>query len=219
MKKILLFLIMLPSVLFAQIGKIQTQEKPYEFIHRTVFWDKKADIYYLHCQSNNEFEDKVVRYKLGNTPNDVVQSLVNLFDTFENQGEQFDLGPYTLQIEKYWLRFVKKGDLYYTAGDYLISNIELRATIKEFLLNRGATPGRVVIKANTPEKGIMDIYLEDYNIKESLHLDVNLNNILSRVYDFEEILSDEDICALHQAAVDGTISKCPILLQLCTPTD
>ena len=215
MKKTFLFLAILPSILFAQIGPIQTQEKPYEFIHRIVYLDKKANIYYLHCQSNNQFENKVVRYKIGTTPTQVVQSLTNLYATFANQGEQFDLGPYTLRIEKYWIRFVKKGDLYYTAGDYLLSNIEMRAAMKEFLLNRGADTGKVRIIANTPETGILNVYFEDYDIKADLHLDTDITPILSHEYQFEDELTPEDVCALHNAAADGTLTRCPLLLQLC----
>lgn len=214
MKKILLILAMLPIVAMAQIAPITTKEKPYEFIKNVVYFDKQTNIYYLHAQSDNQFEEKVVRYKIGNTPTEAVQSLVNLCATFENYGEQFDLGTYTLRIEKSWLQFVKKGDLYYTAGEYRIAKSNLEEAMKELLTNRGANPGHVTIKANTPEKGIMNAFFDDYGFKVALYMDTDLTSILSHSYEFEDVLDDNDVCALHRAAVDGII-KCPLLLQLC----
>ena len=215
MKKFLLLCCLLPLAVMAQIGSIQTKEKPYEFIKDVVFFDKQTNIYYLHAQSDNQFEDKVVRYEIGTTPTEAVQSLANLCATFANYGEQFDLGQYTLRIEKTWLQFEKKGSLYYAAGEYRVSKSQLESAMKELLTNRGADPGHVTIKANTPEKGIMNAFFDDYGFKVVLYMDVDLTSILSRSYGFEDVLDDSDICALHNAAKEGIITKCPLLLQLC----
>ena len=51
--------------------------------------------------------------------------------------------------------------------------------------------------------------------KVVLYMDVDLTSILSRSYGFEDVLDDSDICALHNAAKEGIITKCPLLLQLC----
>ena len=90
-----------------------------------------------------------------------------------------------------------------------------RAAMKEFLLNRGADTGKVHIIANTPETGILNVYFEDYDIKADLHLDTDITPILSHEYQFEDELTPEDVCALHNAAADGTLTRCPLLLQLC----
>lgn len=216
MKKILFLLALLPCLLHAQIGQIQTKEKPYEFITNIVFHDKTTDTYYLHCQSDNQFEDDVIRVKIGESLDESVASFVNLLAVFQSVGEQFDLGRYTFNIKASYIQAVKKGDLYYTAGEYRINDYQIKNAIKKMIL-LGADPGRITIEV--PELGLVGgklvAHLVDYNFDVKIELGTNLKQYLARRYETGELLDPQDICALNAAMDRGEITVNRYIMSAC----
>lgn len=141
MKKILLFIAMLPLLACAQIGQIQTEETPYELIGTIVLREKATNLYYLYVHSDNQYENKVVEYKIGENSTEAAKSISNLYATFQNVGKQFDLGGKTYFVWTDWcLRIMKDDDLYYTAGDYNITKWDMKRSVKKLVAEYGAIP-------------------------------------------------------------------------------
>ena len=122
MKKILLFAFALLSVAsYAQIGPIQTEEKPIEFISNSYLYRiKAADEYILQIISSNEFEDTAVKLSLGHGADESMASLHSVFDIFGESDKQFRLQGYTFQVQNNAIYGIHVGKLEYTAGDYVL---------------------------------------------------------------------------------------------------
>lgn len=122
MKKILLFaLAILSAATYAQIGPIQTEEKPIEFISGYhLYRIKAADEYILQIISSNEFEDTAVKLSLGHGADEAMASLRSVFDIFGASDRQFRLQGYTFQVQNSSIYGIHVGKLEYTAGDYTL---------------------------------------------------------------------------------------------------
>lgn len=216
MKKTLFLLSFLPCLLHAQIGPVQTKEKPYEFITNIVFHDKTTDTYYLHCQSDNQYENEVIRVKIGDNLDESVASFVNLLAVFQSVGEQFDLGRYTFNIKATYIQAVKKGDLYYTAGEYRINDYQIKNAIKKMIL-LGADPGRITIEV--PDYGLVSgnliAHLVDYDYNIKIALGTNLKQYLARRYETGELLDSQDVCALKAAMDRGELTVNRYIVSAC----
>ena len=214
MKKILLFLCMLPMLTLAQIAPVKTYDKPYEFIAHIIYLDKKTNIYYLHIQSDNDFEDKVFRYKIGKNSKEAATSIANLYAVLENEDQMFNLGSY--QFISKWgmsIQMIKSGDFYYTAGDYSISKYEMRNAIKQLITNYNASCDEVYLIADDLQYGKLDVDYKCYDMFFSLDLKKNLLLFLNSRYAIGDTLSTEDVISLRNAAIDGRIDA-PILKSL-----
>ncbi|MBR0544370.1 MAG: hypothetical protein IIW98_08015, partial [Bacteroidaceae bacterium] len=114
MKKTLLFIAVLPSILFAQIGQIQTHEKPYEFVVGSKIYRKVAtDAYYLRIDSDNEFEDKTATLDLGIGPAEAMTSLSNLYALYDQGESDFNLQGYHFGVRGGYIFAYKSGPLEY----------------------------------------------------------------------------------------------------------
>lgn len=218
MKKLFLFLAMLPSVLFAQIGEIKTHEKPGEFIYSCVYHDKPSDRYYLHAQSDNQFEDKVVRYLLGTNSTEAVKSLSNFLTALNNPGTQFELGQYTFIVATSgsFVRVLNRGALEYSAGNYYIQKINIENAIIYLVNSRSAEAGRVVFYADNLSAGKLKFYMLDYGVKDGwLNFNCNLRPYLNKKYKKGEALSAEDVCTLREAMHNKQIMHSNILECQC----
>ena len=217
MKKILLILALLPSVLLAQIAPIQTHEKPGEFIHRCVYHDKPSDSYYLHAQSDNQFEDKVARVFLGSDATAAVESLANLLKAFNDAGTQFEVGRYTFIVstDGTFARLLNRGALEYTAGNYYVTKQNIQSAIVFIVSSRGAKAGRAIIYADKLSAGKLRFYMTDYCVDGWLNFNANLKPFLSGKYKKGDALSDDDVCALRAAMVSGQILHSKIIEDQC----
>lgn len=114
----------------AQIAPIQTSEKPYEFIDQHILHWKDKDTYELYIESSNQFEDKVVRFKLGNSPEQAIESLQNLNALYGQDNMEFELEGRKCVVRVNRIYVYKRGDLQYTAGDYCIYNFSIKFAIQ-----------------------------------------------------------------------------------------
>lgn len=214
MKKILLILAMLPIVAMAQIAPIKTQEKPGEFICHCVYHDKPSDTYYLHAQSDNQFEDKVMRIKIGDNATEAAQSLAN----FNDAGKQFKLGTCTFIVATTgtFMRVLNRGQLEYTAGNYYIQKQHVKEAIIFLVANRDADAGKVMFYADNLSNGKLKFYLMNYKCDGWLNFNGNLKPYLSKKYKEGEALSKKDVCALSTAMKNGQILHSNILEGQCS---
>lgn len=198
MKKFLLILAMLPIVAMAQIGPIQTQEKPYEFLsdnnlYRTVATDE----YTLQILSDNQFETTAIKLNLGHGAEEAIASLSSLFALFGNGDSDFDLQGYNFAVRGRRIIAYHKGKLEYTAGEYVLSQVNA-AMIMEDLLEAKQLPLKEVTVSFA---GYSSVYVnyETYGFKRVY----NFNNVtlpLSHKYNEGERISDKDIANLKKAA-------------------
>lgn len=133
MKRILTILLLISACLcaHAQIAPIKTQEKPYEFIGRNILHWKDKGTYELYLRSSNEFEDKVVRFKLGNSPEQALESLENLNALYGQTGMEFELEGRKCGVSGDRIYVYKRGDLQYTAGDYTLWEFQMKYMIQD----------------------------------------------------------------------------------------
>ena len=211
MKKILLLLCLLPFIGFAQIGPIETYDKPYELIGRIIYLDKKSDMYYLYIRSDNQFEDYVVTYKIGSNAKEAATSIANLYATLNNKDQRFKVGSYEFCVLSDW--YIQVIGLSNKAGNFGISKYEMESSIKKLITDYGANYGEVSIIADDLQYGKFDIVYDYYKMTFSMDLRKNLLPFLSRTYEIGEQLSTDDVMSLQSAAIDGTIN-CPLLKTL-----
>lgn len=114
----------------AQIAPIQTSEKPYEFIDRLILHWKNKGTYELYIKSSNQFEKTVVRFQLGNSPEQAIESLQNLNALYGQDNMEFELEGRKCVVRVDRIYVYKRGDLQYTAGDYCIYNFSMKYAIQ-----------------------------------------------------------------------------------------
>ena len=220
MKKILLILAILPIFAKAQIGPIKTQDKPGEFIWNCVYHDKPSDTYYLHAQSDNQFEDKVMRIKIGDNATEAAQSLANLLVAFNDAGKQFSLGTCTFIVANTgtFLRVLNRGQLEYTAGNYYIEKQHVIDAIWFIVNHRNGDIGVVSLYVTNVYAGKMAVKFQSYGIDGVLNFKKNIKPYLSRNYASGEIVSDEDVCRLSDAIEAGKLLRSHIITSMCAQT-
>lgn len=217
MKNFLLLCCLLPLAVMAQIGQIQTQEKPGEFIWNCVYHDKPSDTYYLHAQSDNQFEDKVVRVRLGGNATEAAQSLANFLAAFNDAGKQFTLETYTFIVATSgnFMRVLNRGGLAYSAGDYYIQKQHVIDAIWFIVNHRGGDIGTVSLYVTNANAGKMAVKLQSYGIDGVLNFKTSLKPYLSRKYTSSELVSDEDVCRINDAIMEGKLLPSHIISNMC----
>lgn len=218
MKKILLFIAMIPVLVFAQIGQIQTHEKPGEFIRNSVYHDKPSDIYYLHAQSDNQFESKTLKLKIGDNSTDAAKSLANFLAAFGNTGTQFEIDDCTFIVATSgnFVRVLNRGRLEYTAGNYYIQKKDVHEAIIFLINSRGADVGTGYVYADDLKNGKMHVWLKDYAISVFLNCKSNLKQYMSRKYKAGELMDASDVCALADAIDRGEVLSSPFITGICS---
>ena len=214
MKRLLLFLCCLPCIAWAQIAPIQTHEKPYEFISHCVYHDLNTGTYFLHAQSNNQYEDEVVRVRLGDDLTEVAESLANLLAACANTGQQFELGAYTFTVMSDRLQVLNSGTLRYAAGEFYIFRDNIAGAIFS-MVDRGAELGDVKLKADDMKKGKLLAYLKKYDITVPLGFRTDLRKLVTGNYRPDEVLSADDICILADAIRAKTLPYSNIVTRMC----
>jgi hypothetical protein len=161
MKKTLLFLALLPSILFAQIGQIQTHEKPYEFFYNGEVYRKVADdTYYLQIRSDNQFEDKAAVLTLGTGATEAMTSLGNLFALFEKDDSDFELQGYRFGLRRNGIFAYKTGPLEYSAGDFMLRKYVLPRVMADLMEKKNMPIGDVRVVYS--DKYAAYIYYDTY---------------------------------------------------------
>ena len=197
MKKTLLFLAMLPSILFAQIGPIQTQEKPYELISGTDLYRMVADnTYYLRIKSDNQFESKEVLLNLGVGDSVAMSSLGNLFALFDQGERDFDLQGYRFGARKSYIFAYHTGELEYAAGDYVLRQVNLSRIMLGLMKKKDMPIGDVHVSyyGNTS----IFIHYDTYGFREIVNF-YNMSIPWSHEYTRGDVVSDDDIRLILKA--------------------
>lgn len=146
MKKLLLLCCLLPLAVMAQVGPIQTQEKPYEFIYENYLYRMVAtDEYVLQIVSDNQFENKVVKLTLGHGAQEAITSLSSLFAAVNGADSDFSLQGYNFAVRSKRLYAYNNGILKYTAGNYTIRKPHLANAMYELIRQKDLPIGEVHI--------------------------------------------------------------------------
>lgn len=217
MKKFLLILAMLPVVVMAQIAPIKTQEKPGEFIWNCVYHDKPSDTYYLHAQSDNQFETKTLKLQIGTNATEAAQSLANFLAAFKDAGKQFTIGSCTFIVATSgnFVRVLNRGKLEYTAGNYYIQKQNVIDAIWFIVNHRGGDIGVVSLYVTNANAGKMAVKFQSYGIDGVLNFKKSLKPYLSRKYKSGELVSDEDVCRMSDAIEAGELLSSHIITSMC----
>ena len=198
MKKTLLFLAILPSILFAHIGQIQTHEKPYEFFYNGEVYRKVAtDTYYLQIRSDNEFEDKAAVLDLGIGASEAMASLGNLFAIFDQTDTDFDLQGYRFGVRGGYIFAYKTGPLEYSAGDFMLRKYVLARVMADMMDKKELPIGNVRVVYS--DEYAAYIYYDTYGF----YLAVSFSNMTlqyTREYNEGDVVADDDLRLMIKAA-------------------
>lgn len=198
MKKFLLFLAILPSILFAQIGQIQTHEKPYEFFYNGEVYRKVAtDAYYLQIRSDNEFEDKAAVLDLGKGASEAMTSLGNLFAIFDQTDTDFDLQGYRFGVRGGYIFAYKTGPLEYSAGDFRLRKYVLARVMADLMDKKELPLGDVRVVYS--DKDAAYIYYDTYGFYLAASFS-NMNLPYTREYKQGDVVADEDLRLMIKAS-------------------
>ena len=198
MKKILLFLAFLPLIALAQIGPIQTEERPLEFISGSYLYRTKAtDEYTLQIVSSNQFETTAVHLSLGYGTTESMSSLRSLYEVMTTSEQQFKLQGYTFQVQRNTIAALHVGPLEYAAGNYILYKRNLTAIMYDLLTNKEMAIDSVQI-VYYDQNAVFVRYLE-YGFEKP----VNLNNVAipySKTYSQGDVISGADLQLLKEVA-------------------
>lgn len=196
MKKILFLLALLPCLLHAQIGQIQTTGKQYENVGRHMIRYVATNQYELLFVSDNPYEDKFVRLTLGTGPTEAATSLSHLYAIFNDYGQSFNLQGYSFSIED---RKKICAQVAYAAGELCISKSELSDEMLTLIIDHGAECGEMAISQGYAPTGDYLISFDAYGFTEFVRIGKDISSRMSRTYnDFEE-LTIEDVRVLYDA--------------------
>ena len=141
MKKIIIAFaaLFIGTAAIAQIGKIEPQQKEFEFIGKgnsKILHRFAENTFKLMISSTNEYETKCVHIELGKSPKECIESLGNLYTASKNKEAEFPINGYKCFTNKNGglISFYHIGDLEFAAGNYVISDGTIRDLIKEILL-------------------------------------------------------------------------------------
>ena len=212
MRRVLLFLCMMPLIATAQIGHITTQENRHEFIHGSLLYRMTAtDEYILQIVSSNEFEDTAIKLKLGHSPEEAMESMANLWTACnEEESKEFKVQGYDFVVGKYGSIYARHlGPLLYTAGDYELNRSDLADAMIDLILTKNMPVGKAyfsVYKIAKDGKVFLHLNFSLYHFRKLVAFLKNFPK-LSQGYYMNEIISDEDMVILFDNIPDNVINK------------
>ena len=197
MKKTLLFLAILPSILFAQIGPIQTQENTYEFISGNNLYRSTADnLYTLQIISDNQFETTAVKLELGHGADTAMISLKSIYDVANGEDGEFKLQGYNFAVRYKRLYACNTGILEYTAGKYMIRSVKIASVMYDLLKKKNMPLGNVHVSYY--DKSSVFIHYDTYGFHSSVSF-YNMSLPWSHEYTRGDVISDDDIRLILKA--------------------
>ena len=200
MKKTFLFAALLPAILFAQIGPIQTEEKPLEFISGSYLFRKKAtDEYTLQILSDNQFENTAIHLSLGHGADEAISSLASLNAVYANPEQQFTLQHYTFQVGRNRIVALHRGILEYTAGDYVLTKGELTKAMYELMKAKDMPVGNITITYYEPYA--VFVCYKDYGFERC----ISFSNVIvpySQQYNRGDTIAADDVALLLKITED-----------------
>lgn len=195
MKKILLFAIaILSSVCYAQIGPIQTEEKPLEFISGSyLFRTKATDEYTLQILSDNQFENTAIHLSLGHGAAEAMSSLASLNAVYATPDQQFTLQNYTFQVDRNRIVALHRGVLEYTAGDYMLTKRNLTKVMYDLMKAKDMPVGNITITYYDPYA--VFVCYKDYGFERG----ISFSNVIipySHQYTRGDTIAADDVSLL-----------------------
>ena len=207
MKKILLFLSFLPLLALAQIGPIQTEEKPLEFISGSrLYRIKAADEYILQIISSNEFENTAVKLSLGHGAEEAMSSLRSLYDIYDATDQQFKLQGYTFQVQSNAIYALHVGPLEYTAGDYVLYKRYFTEVMYDLMTKKELPIDTVSVVYYGPTA--VFVHYHSYGFERIVNL-TNVTIPYSHEYTKGDIVFPEDLDLLRKVAKNPDAYRSP----------
>ena len=149
--------IILSATSFAQIGPINAEQPKAEFLANTIY-DKENNEFALIISSDNQFEDELAIFFLGNTPEESIMSLKTLKDAIRVKDTRFKLQDYNISVYMEGRALVH---IPYTAGSYNISDELVSITVRSI---------------NITQTGMVLSLNYETGLSKYVHLDKNLKN-------------------------------------------
>jgi hypothetical protein len=207
MKKTLLFLALLPSILFAQIGHIQTHEKTYEFVSGNNLYRMVADdSYLLRIKSDNQFENKDITLNLGIGDSIAMASLGNIFALYDQGDRDFDLQGYRFGVRKAYIFAYHTGSLEYAVGEYILRQNTLARIMLDLMKKNNLPLGDVHVSfyGNTA----VFIHYDTYWFRDIVNF-YNMSLPWSHAYNRGDVVSDDDLRMLLKAVENPNAYRSP----------
>jgi hypothetical protein len=202
MKKILLFVSIMPSIIFAQIGSIQTEGKQFEHVGHYMVRYVATNQYELLIQSDNHYEDKIVRLSLGSGPTEAVTSLSHLHETFYGIGQSFTLQGYTFGIDDKMLC----AQVSSATGNFCISANELCDEMLTLIIDKGAEFGELSIVQGYTSTGDYLLSFDTYGFTDFVHIGKDISKRMSHTYNDFETISQNDVRVLRAIIEENYMS-------------
>ena len=153
------------AVSYAQIGPIDAEQSKTEFLANTIY-DKEANEFALIISSDNQFEDELAIFFLGNTPEEAIMSIKNLKDAIKVKDTRFKLQDYNISVYMEGRALVH---IPYTAGSYNISDELLSQNIRS-ILDRFNIPYGSLVSVN-----VRSIHISKTGMVLSLNYETGLS--------------------------------------------
>ena len=199
MKRLILILVLVFSSMtnYSQVPAITTEQKPYEFIlENMLIKHNKTGQYILQIISDNRFEKKTVKIKLGTSPKEALESMLNILAVLKNVDTRFDLQAYTFHVYDGAIVAQHIGYLEFAAGRYQLNEDDMISVIETLIEEYDLPIGKVHLECR--ELGVRKFYIcyEDYGFKSTVQFPKGVPS-LSKSYQTGDIISTEDIKILY----------------------
>ena len=202
MKKILLFIALLPFIAFAQIGTITPTGNQYEPIGKNMIRYKATNEYELVINDD-------VRIPLGEGPTAACNSLANLHSVIYNEGQTFTLNGYDFVI----------GDktICLQHGEWCITSDQLSKEMVTLIMEWGADFGELSIDIGYGPIGQYYLGFDTYGFVQPVTVGIDISSRMSHVYQLGEHLSLEDVRVLREAVAENytSIQNGALAIMIC----
>ena len=204
MKKILLILAFLPSILLAQIAPIQTTGENYHRVGAHMLNYPRTNRYVLILADGTE----EVRINLGVGPTEAATSLANLHETVYEDGKSFALQGRMYDVHD---KKICVHDAYALDG-LCITDMELRKEFLTLIMEQGADYGEMVVLQGSKSIGSFLVSFETYGISDGFYFGFDVSDRFSRSYNDFEPLTLEDVRILRDVIKENYTSVTNALL-------
>ena len=195
MKKLFLFISLFSTCALAQITPIQTNESPFDEIGRYVLYEKSTGHYILQVDSDNPYEDKVVRINIGKNAEEALSSLLNLLPTYNNKGATFEVQGYSFFVGDSRL-YITANWLQYAAGDYYLPSGSLKDNIALLIDLKKLPLQEVHIEADNIKYGWFKVCYDTYGFTTTVLLTGTTMPKFSRQYKKGDKIESTDLLKL-----------------------
>ena len=191
MKKILLFLSMIPLLSSAQIESITPTGKQYEFIGECMIRYKYTNEYALVIEDN-------AQVSLGEGPTAAANSLANLHSVIYNEGQKFAIQGIDFVI--------RNQQICLQNGNRCITSELLCKLMVTLITEYGADFGDLSINIGYEPLGNFYLGFDTYGFVELVSIGLNISDRLSHKYKMSEPLTPADVRVLRDAVSENYTS-------------